>query len=172
MKNKISDIYIGRGFTLIEMIIVIVVLSIVSVGASMLLVKGFGSYNLAQNTINSQQQAQIALELMTRDLRAIRSSSDISIAASNNIVFVDVNGNTIDYKFFSATKLLQRKIGSVGTYQSLANNVQDMTISYYDATGASATQNTLIRYIVISVTISIDNIPFTLKVGVYPWNLN
>lgn len=170
MKNQQPNNCRFRGFTLIEMIIVIIILSIVAVGATSLLTQGFNAYFAAQNIMDPQLQGRMALEVMSRDLRAIRSPLDISSATANSITFVDVDSRNIYYQFYNGQ--LQRKISDSGSYQALASNVQSIAINYYDATGATATQNTSIRYIVVTLTMNINNVPLTLNTGVYPWNLN
>ena len=170
MKNQQPNIRRFRGFTLIELVIVIIILSIVAVGATSLLTQGFNAYFAVQNIMDPQLQGRMALEIMTRDLRAIRSPLDISNATANSITFVDEDNRNIYYQFSNGQ--LQRKISDSGSYQTLASNVQSIAINYYDATGATATQNTLIRYIVITLTINDNNVSLVLNIGVYPWNLN
>lgn len=170
MKSRKFNSYHSFGFTLVELIVVIVIVSALAAGSALLLAQGFQAYTVAQNTINLQTLGRTALEIMGRDLRAIRSPADIITATPNSINFIDVINRNIFYQVSNGQ--LQRQIGTSGSFQTLVNNVQNITMSYYDATGTATTQNTSIRYIVIDLTIKINNISFTLSEGVYPWNLN
>jgi prepilin-type N-terminal cleavage/methylation domain-containing protein len=169
IKDQHNKVHCIDGFTLMEMIISIMILSILVAGSTLLLTQGFKGYFAAQNVVNPQIKGGLALEIMTRDLRAIRSPADISNATANSLAFVDVDNRSIYYQFLN--NQLQRKIGSTGSYQALLNNVQNIIIYYYDALGVVATQNASIRYIVVNITMN-DNSSNILTTGVYPWQLN
>ena len=51
-----------RGFTLIELILVIIIVSIIVAGSSNLLAQGFKAYAAAKDVINTNSQDIIALE--------------------------------------------------------------------------------------------------------------
>lgn len=173
-----------KAFTLVEFIIVMVVLIIISAGSSLLLTQGFSAYYTGRNILDADWQARVAIERMMRDIRAIGSRGYISTATNNTTIpptlaFTDINGNTITYTLNSSQQLTRTNTGQNGSPQILADNIQTLTFAYYGATGilitlpASPTQAQLntIRYIVISLNISYNNISFTITSTVYPWNV-
>jgi prepilin-type N-terminal cleavage/methylation domain-containing protein len=152
-----------KGFTLIEIIIVIIVVGIIIAGSSNLLSQGFRSYMATKSVIDTNWQNTVALETMTRDLRAIRSSSDITAANSTSITFNATTGNTVTYTINGAS--LGRTEQS--SYQPVADNFSNLTLQYYDSSGATAnTSNpSTIRYIIVNPD---ANYP---TITVYPYNM-
>jgi len=152
-----------KGATLIEIIIVIIIIGILVAGSSNLLTQGFRSFNATKNTIDSNWQNIITLESITRDLRVIRSPSDITSASNTSITFNVTTGNTITYTVNGSS------IGRTeqGDYQPLSDNLPNLSFEYYDNSGATAnTSNpSTIRYVIINPG---SNKP---TITVYPWNL-
>src|SRR5689334_11495059 len=98
MKNK--------GFSLLELIIVMVILSIIAGIGSRIVQAGFNSYYTNQNVTTANVQARLALERMTRDIHAIKDSSSITTASASQLTFTDVNGNVITYQL-TGTQLMR-----------------------------------------------------------------
>lgn len=165
------------GFSLLELIVVIILLGILIAGSTNSLVIGANAFFTGQNVINTNWHAGIALERMTRDLRAIRSTNDIATAAANSISITDLYGNTITYQVSNGQ--LQRTYN--GTAEPLANNVQSITLAYYNS-GTTPTLLTplplsssliaQINYILITLSMSCNNISFSVITMVDPWNIN
>jgi prepilin-type N-terminal cleavage/methylation domain-containing protein len=158
------------GFTLFEFIIVIVLLGILVAGASNLLSVGFGSYFSEKDIVNANSQASVAIERMTRDLRAVGSTTDITTASANEIIIKDLDGNTIDYEI-SGTQLLRNT-------QALADGVQSIGFAYYKGDSTlltplplTSTLRQQIRYVVITLNISYNNITFPITTAINLWNL-
>ena len=147
-----------RGFTLVEFIIVIVLMGIISAIASVTLSQGFHSFFASQNVIDADWQARYALERMSREIRIVRSLSDITTASSAQFSFNDINGNAITYNL-SGTSLMRNT-------QILADGVQSVTFTYFDKTGASTAILANIRYITISLNITLNNTNFTISTSV------
>lgn len=158
------------GFTLFELVIVIILLGILIAGSSNILSVGFTSFFAEKNIINANWQASAALERMTRDLRGVIKTTDLTTAAATNIVITDLNNETINYQVIS--NQLRRNS------QYLAEGVQSITFAYYDEDGTaltslplSSTNRALVRYVVITLNMSYNNITFPITTAVYLWNL-
>jgi len=143
-----------KGFTLIEMVIVIVILSVVAVLASRVLGAGFSSYLDNQNIVNANEQGRLALEKMIRDIHAINSPSSISSATATSLSFTDVNGNAITYAL-SGTQLQRNGV-------TLADGVNSLTFGYYTSAGATAAVTTSIIYINVTLNITQNSVNYTL----------
>lgn len=146
-----------KGFTLIELILVMIIVGIVVAGSSNLLAQGFKSFIATKDIINANRQDIIALESITRDLRMIRSNSDITTASNTSIAFNDTTGNTINYNLNGAT--IERNS------QPLADGLPDLSFAYYDTNGEQTLDPVSICYIVINLG------PQKPQTAVYPWNL-
>jgi len=85
------------GFTLIEAIISIVIAGVLATLGATLMSGGFRTYFLGRELAQDAAQGTLAVERMTRDLRAVRSAADLTTIGASTITFVDVDGNTISY---------------------------------------------------------------------------
>lgn len=161
------------GFTLIELVIVIILIGILLSGSTNLLNQGFKSFFTEKDIINANWQGSIALERIVRDLRRVRSYTDITAAEANSITFIDIDGNTITYQVSGGK--LQRNT------QYLADGVQSITFSYYTGETTpsllpSSTPLTTplllsIRYIKITLNMSYNNLTFPIITAAYLWTL-
>lgn len=156
-----------KGFTLIELVIVIVLLGIVVAGSSELMVQGFRAYHAGVEQVFAHWQARVALERMARDIRGVKSSGDIATSTSSTFSFTDVNGDVITY--FQQGSQLKRNTAS--TSQVLADNINGLTFTYYNDNGASTTTKADIRYVKIALQVGASGSQFNLTTTVYPWNL-
>lgn len=163
-----------KGFTLIELIVVMVILGIIAAGSSELVLQGFNAYFAEQNIIAADWQGYYALERMERDLHSMRSSADIISATSNSIAFIDISDSVITYQLAGTQLQCNVTVGGQSNNQVLADGIHSLTLQYFDSSGndlGAAPQINLIRYIVITLNVNYGNTNFNLTTGVYPWNL-
>ena len=152
------------GFTLIEMIVVIVILSIADGITIKFLADSLRVYTMTVNQKTLYDQAKLSLEQMCRGIRDARS---ITSTTASSITFVrddatayDVAGETIVYQLNAATNTLQKVKASPATTNPMANNV----------TGFAVTNAT--NEILLTLTLQLatgENV--TLQTKVYPKNL-
>lgn len=116
-----------RGFTLIEMVVVMAIVGVVAVAVTPMIMSMFESYTDQRQFADTDAQARLALERMLRELRTVRTPADLS-APGASISFTDVNGNAIAYSL-SGTQLLRDT-------DVLATGVANLAFSYFDRTGA------------------------------------
>src|SRR3990167_4316953 len=138
MLNKLEK----NGYSLIELVIVIVILSIIMAVLTFLLARGFGNYFVGQQLSKKQAASLLTMNFLNNDLHHIRSPQDITVANANQIGFIDFNGNPITYSL-NGTQLMRDD----GTQQVLAKQVQTFALTYYDVLGAITTTSANIRYI-------------------------
>ena len=134
------------GFTLIEMVFVIVIMGIMSVVIGDILFQGYQTLNTSKNISEASWQGFIALERMANDIHTIRSAGNISTVTSSQFAFVDVNGTTVTYQL-SGTSLLRNS-------QILASGVQSLSFSYLNANGSTTATASQVRYITVSLTLT------------------
>lgn len=157
-----------RGFTMLEVIVIIVVLGILGVAGSNML-GGLFTFSSVSNVNDATWQGRLALEKMSREIRVIRSPSDISLASGSQITFVDINGNSIDYTSSGSTV-------TRNTTQPLADGTT-ATFSYFDAAktnlGVPVAAGNLpkIRYVTINLTITQGGVNYAMQTTVNPRNL-
>lgn len=147
------------GFTMVELIVSIVILSIISVVVSKIMLQGYRSYIIYQNANDADVQALIALEMMTNDIHTIRSAAGITTITATSFAFVNTNGSTITYTLSSNN--LQRNGVTV------ANGVSALVFAYLNAAGTTTATASLVRYVTITLTMVQNNLtlPLTTMVG-------
>jgi prepilin-type N-terminal cleavage/methylation domain-containing protein len=163
----------SKGFTLIEMVIVIVILSIISAITINFLVDSLKIYTMTVNQKTLFDEGKLAMERMCRDVRDARSLSAPAAGASGStLTFTRDNATAQDsaaeaIRFtLSGTTLQKRKSLPGVLLINLASNVSTFTVTR----GAAATNNA--NEITILLTLSLasgENL--TLQTKVYPKNL-
>ncbi len=86
-----------HGFSLFELVMVIVIFGMVAAVAAPLIGSAFQAYFTGRDIAETDWQARVAIERMTRELRTIRAPADLAIASASDIAFVDIDGNPIRY---------------------------------------------------------------------------
>ena len=114
-----------RGFALAELLVVTAVLGIVLAGVFVLQQQGQQAYLLGSNRVETQQNARVALELMTRELRS--ATSITAITSATDLTFVDQDGQAIRYALSGG--ILNRTVN--GTTTTLIGGVQSLAITCY-----------------------------------------
>jgi len=128
-----------RGFTLVELMIATAILAFAMAGVLVLQQGGQQAYLLGAGRVESQQNARVALDLMTRELRTAQSVT--TITSATDITFTDQCGNSVEYALSGTT--LNR---TAATYSDPVNNpcvsggsstlpliggVQSLAMTYY-----------------------------------------
>ncbi len=126
----------SKGFTLIEIVITIVLVSILSGIAAMIILQGVRAYSTEQTRSDVHYQARIAMERMAREIRAIRSTdpADITASTATNLQFTDVNGSTLGFQLIGP--ILNRWNGA--SNDVLASGVAAFSFSYFRDDGVTA----------------------------------
>jgi prepilin-type N-terminal cleavage/methylation domain-containing protein len=164
----------SKGFTLIEIIIVIVILSAVSVISVKFLVDSMRIYTMTVNQKTLFDEGKLALERMCRDIRDAKSITTFTAGPPGSITFVRTNatyfdqglpgnatGETIIFQQNAVAGTLEKvkSLPSAST-TTMAEHVTSFTV-------ANAT-NEIQLQLTLSLT-SGENV--TLQTKVYPKNL-
>ena len=141
----------SRGFSLVEMVLVIVITGIIGSIGALIMQRGFASYFTGKDIANADWQGRLALERMARELREIRSATagDISTMTATQITFNDSAGNNISYTI-AGTQLTRNGV-------VLADSINNLTVSYLQNDGRNtAGVATAVYYITISAVVAQD----------------
>ena len=158
------------GFTLVELLMVIILLGIVAAVAAPTMQSGFQAYFTGRDISEVDWQARVALERLTRELRSVRAPADLALAAANDLTFVDLDGNSIRYC-----------MGAVGTCpgaagdlmrnsQPLATGIGALTFSFLTRAGGATGTAALAFYVSASFTATRNAITKTHQATVAPRN--
>lgn len=156
-----------RGFTLTELLVVASVLGLVLAGVFVLQREGQEAYLFGSNRVETQQNARVALDLMTRELRTASPAGPaptgiVAIPSATSMTFRDQCGNTVQYAL--AGTLLNRTgpnysdrnnctlypLNPTGT-TPLIGGVTFLTMTYYTAASATTTDPTQVAVVKVSL---------------------
>lgn len=140
------------GFSLLELVMVIILLSIAAAVAAPFIANGFKAYFTGRDLVETDWQARVALERITRELRTVRAPADLSILSASDLTFIDIDGNSIRYC-----------MGAVGTCsgasgeltrnaQPLATGISGLSFSYLTKAAASTVTPSQVFYVIVDFT--------------------
>ncbi len=163
-----------RGFTLIEIIVVIVILAIVSAITIKFLVDSLRIYTMTVNQKTLYDEAKLALERMCRDIRDANTiNSPTAGNSASAITFIrddataqDGAGETITFQRNAGNSTLEKVKTAPAATSRMADNVNTFTVTQ----GATATNNLNEMTLYVNLLIATgENV--TLQTRVYPKNL-
>lgn len=157
------------GFTLVELIMVIVVVGAIFAIGGLVMGRAFDSYSLARDSTDTDWQGRVAFERMVRELREVRSASatDLSFPEGAQIRFIDADG--VSGCFIVSGGSLQRgddgpaAASCTTNLRRLADNVVSLTFDYYDNAGANPAAVTAVYYVTIALQVSRGSISETYR---------
>ncbi|WP_158618886.1 PulJ/GspJ family protein [Legionella qingyii] len=135
-----------KGFTLIEMLIVMITTGVVLSAVSLMLSAGFTNYFTGVKVTALTNQATIAMARMTKELQQANRFSAIN---PTEVSFTTTGGSTISYSWSSP--ILTRTGASA---QTLSNQVTSFSLTYYQSNFASTTTLTAVRAVTINMILS------------------
>lgn len=146
----------SAGFTLMEMIIVMVILGIVASIAAPLIFNAARASALEYDFANTISQGQNASTQMTL---ALRNLNNIDTMTASSLSFTDNSGNSVSYSL-SNGNLLQDN-------NTLAQNATNLSFAYYNSNLSSTASPDDVRYISYTFVINNDNQSHTFTNTVY-----
>lgn len=170
----------NKGFTIIELIIVIVIAGIISGILGMLILQVIDVYSFVTVREDVLSEAELAMERMMREIRQIQKAAQaievIYIADSAEFQFVDVDDNIIGFKKDSST-VHRMKFSEPGVLQHndlLADDITSLAFTYWDEDSnelSSPVDIEKIKRIEISIVMERQDQEVRIDTQVYPRNL-
>lgn len=138
------------GFTLIELVMVLMIISVISVVVGKILLQSGRSFTTSNNITEVDWQGFAVLARMTEDIHNIRSKNDIATISATQLGFTNTSGTSVQYALSGST--LSRNS------QTLATGVTAFSLGYLDSLGASTSIPSLVRYITITLSTTEGNV--------------
>jgi MSHA biogenesis protein MshO len=157
----------SAGFTLIEIVVTIVLLSIIGGIAAMIIMQGARGYSAGSQLDNLHYQARLAMERMEREMRLIRNQgSDITMMMATNLQFIDVNSAPTGFSW--TAPMLSRWNGT--GYDTLATGITALSFTYLQQDGVTAATAANVWFINISMTSQQGSDMLVMQSRVHPRN--
>jgi len=145
-----------RGFTLVELVIVIVIIGIAASTIGFMMLGTIKAWTFKFNRNDILWDGRLALDRMTREIRTVKNSTSVTTASTAQFRFTDAGNKDITYSLTSTN--LNRTEN--GTANLLAENVSALIFTYYDtnentiATPTVSPSATNIRRVRINLTLT------------------
>ena len=155
-----------KGFTLLEMVLVIVLLALLFGISSNILMRGLDAYALVISRQDLLERGELAMDRMGRELSPFNLTSLQPPLNDTTLSFRDTRGNLTSFTLVNGT--LTRGA------ETLITGVAGLDFDYLDGTGALTTIPTNVRRINIELTLTPENNqgnPSTLRQEIYLRNL-
>lgn len=132
-----SRIRSQAGFTLAEVTIVIVIVSIAAFVFTGMFLEAVRSYQYVDAEKGMLQEARYAEERISRELRRVRGNTSITQATPRAFTFVDRDSATVAFSWtgVKGDPLLYTKNG---TARTLASGVDSLAFAYWKSDGTAA----------------------------------
>lgn len=125
-----------RGFTVIELIMTMLVLSVVVIGVA-LFINPLMDLTIQKHFMNDYvAESRLALLRMQRDISQIKDDASVTAATASQLSFTDTNNNAISYAL-SAGNLLRNSV-------VLTSGVTSFQITYWDSTNTLLAPPTIV----------------------------
>lgn len=127
----------AAGFTLPELVIVMVVVSIAAVTFSSMFIEAVKTYQFIDAEKDMLQDARYAEERIAREIKRVKDNTSVTAANATNLTFVDRDNATVSFSWsgVSGANLLYTKSGSS---QTLARGVDSLAFQYWKQDGTAA----------------------------------
>jgi prepilin-type N-terminal cleavage/methylation domain-containing protein len=148
----------ARGWTLVELIMVMVIVGILAAFVGPVLLNAVKAYDRTQTTVNTYGKMRYAMERMAREITAVRRNPanttdfDVTTMTPTNLTFFKEDGTQVTITIAGTN--LNLTYAGTGT-GLLADQVGTLAFAYYRFDGATAAANaTELAFVEISMTIS------------------
>ena len=154
----------ATGFTLVEVVTVIVILGIVGLASSYVTVESMKIYARAAPAMDASYQALLSVERMRREIRDMKDTASITTFTATALTFDDSSDNTIAYSL-SGGDLLRN--GAL-----LARGVTSLSFGYWKSDGTNASVASDLHLVEIDLTVQSGAEPYRLQAAVFPRTLS
>ncbi len=140
-----------RGFSLIEMIVVLIIIGTISAIAYGVILVNAKTFGVVSDEIANRWDLREAMNILRKDFTILDSQNIVSLASGSKLFFKDIDGNKIRY-IYDGNKLRRQK--NSGTWEVLLKNVKAAPFIYLDEDMNATANKDKLAYIKIRLTVN------------------
>ncbi len=145
-----------QGFTLIEMVMVIVILGILAGLTAPIFSQGLTAARLTTENLNTLAKLRYATERLAREIRQVNhngSSYDVSTMTATSMVFTKADTVSTTVSITSSGGNISLAYSAPAVTGVLSDEVSNMSFAYYDTNGAVTASSTDLAFVEINLTL-------------------
>jgi prepilin-type N-terminal cleavage/methylation domain-containing protein len=154
----------NHGFTLLELVMVMVLLSIMTAAVGILVIHIVNLSRTHYAMTDMSRQLQFALRRIQTDMRQMRSHPTLNLArmGTTAITFTTIAGKSVNYHLSGHMLMRNQKM--------LADGIESLQFHYYQSNGRIAQRADQVSYINIALTKQTQGHYFRLMTTLFPRN--
>ncbi|MFP5349617.1 MAG: type II secretion system protein [Gammaproteobacteria bacterium] len=146
----------ARGFTLVEMVMVIIILSVLGALTAPMMLKGMEAYEGTHRSLRTLDKLRYATERLAREIRETDLNAGayvISMATAPPLTFTKTDGVLVTVS--SGGSNLNLGYSTPAVSEVLTDELSSVAFAYFDADGsAAAVTARSVRYVEITLTLT------------------
>jgi prepilin-type N-terminal cleavage/methylation domain-containing protein len=145
-----------RGFTLIEMVMVMVILGILAGLTAPIFSQGLTAARLTTENLHTLAKLRYATERLVREIRQVNyngSGYDVTTMTASSLVFTKADTVNTTVSITSSGPNLTLAYGTPSVSGLLADEVSSINFAYYDANGAVTASSVDLAFVEINLTL-------------------
>lgn len=152
-----------RGFTLMELIIVVVILGYLAALGSSVIVDTFRTTKMVNESQSNADRARYAVERLAREIREVKYisagsgygiTSTLSSSATNMVFTRSIGGADVTVTINKSGTDLTLGYSSPAVTSNLATQVSAFALDFLQLDNTAATLTTDVRFVVVSLTVT------------------
>ena len=158
------------GFSIVELVLVIVLIGIIASVGAQLMGTGIGMYVDGRDTLSVDAQGRLALERITRELRAVRKATGLTLAPATELNFTGLDGTAVRYCLGTVSGCPGATGELMRNAQVLAGGISGLSAVYTNSAGAVTAVPAQVLNISIQFTATQGGISAAYRATVSPRN--
>jgi len=147
--------YNQKGFSLIEMMVVVVILGLIVLGLVTFFTGGARSWMSGQSQLEAQRNARQAMDIMVREIREGDSITSGSNATSITVNYLTLGKSSVTYSLSSGTTTIKRD--TTPLIDNVLLSGEDI-FQYYNSNGVEVTSpDSTISKVHINLKVDVDD---------------
>ena len=150
----------NQGFTMVEAVVAILLMSILALAAIPLINGGVEAYQTTSSQLVTLSKLRYATERIARELRAVRrnpgtpANYDITTLPGANVVFTKADGNQVTINGTPPLVTMAYQIPAVSA--TLTDQVNALAFRFLDINGNVTASAALVAFVEVSLALTVD----------------